>query len=1519
MKKQLFALLLGSFFCVNGYSQVFSGGDGSTDSPYLIKKVADLTELATVVNGGNTLSGKLLRLENDITYGSSDTYTTIGFTGSGIAKKFAGTFDGNGHSINGLKLNGAKYVSMFASLDAAGIIKNLTLNAPTLTCTDSYGAFIAAQAAGSVENCKVENGIMTSTSGSYKGGIVGYLQGKVKDCSFSGSITTSVSIGGVVGQNYGDIDNCVCSATIISQSDNSSSVHIGGIASVTLKLGDTSPTITECYFIGSIQGSVLNNCGGISATLNRGTIERCWNGGYISSTGYCGGIIGSLDAGTIKDCYNAGTLYDTNSEGVGGIAGYKSTASDETIIENCLSIGGIFNSILARNEGSEIVGKKMGEVIINNTFFDTQVTGWNSIDHAKTTKELTTANGISGFDGTIWKFTEGMYPRLIKSAQEDVAILNATPFYLADGEKHGKVYSDFTVSTANDIEWNISSSLAVLNGNTVKVTRGSKIENVTITSYLGNYEKRSLISIYPRIFDGEGTENNPYLIKSKEDMMKLSDATNTQEISFTGEYFKMTQDIDMELDKNFIPFCFTSDILAFDGIFDGNGHAIKNLYIDTQTGQALHSGLFRTIFRNGVVKNLTIDKSCQLKIYRNFGPFVETLYGTLDNCYNYAAVTTAKGYSGGIAAFVQAGGVIRNCYNEGSVSADSDNGFLGGIAYNNDGTIENCQNNGEIIAFYSKAKNAGGIAGTNNGIIKNVLNAGRVTASDIVGGICATNAGQLINVLSLAPVTATATKDNLGSITGTDNGAQYTNVYYDKQIVIYKDILKNVNGITTGNLTKASWKGFGDDEAWSYTDGKYPVLKSFMNTDASELASIPVIFASEDNRLQISSDIILPAKEELVWTLKNGSTFSIGEGSLKYAATNTYASDTLTGTYNGYQKILPISTLGNILEGKGTNENPWLISSAGDLIKLSTEVNKSQNNYDGKYFKITEDINMSGSSFIPVAADGITTFNGIVDGNNKTITNLVINLADNSYVGLFGRVGAEGQISNLTIGEGSAVNGKQYVGAFAGSMDGYLTNCKNYASVSATNGNAGGFVGIAYQNVTLSGLTNEGNVSNAKDMTGGIVAEIKTNANKINQVVNRGEISGISKTGGIVGSASNVKIMAASNEGKVTGKTNVGGIGGYLTGTDTICDSFNSGEINGETEIGGIAGYNYKSYSDNEGYFHNLYNAGNVTASSSTAAGILGRGTSPEISACFNVGNITNSKNNLGSTTPGAGGIIGKGNPVITDCYNMGIISAYNNVGGIIAYPNSSYSEMTITNCYSAGPIICTNTGSANAGAILGGQGKLIMNNCYYDRQVIGYSAIGKKEDENETGINTESLTKTDFGSSWSSLENCYPVLTAFSSDNYAKLYRAAILLSNGETEDTYANVTGNFKLSSTNEITWTGDDVFTINGENVGVASNTKGDFKLTAELGQYKREITLTLNTGTSSIEKAENNAASCYATTGGVMISQPTEYAIFTVSGILLQQGKTDSVNRLIQLEKGVYFIKSGNKVYKVAVEK
>lgn len=98
---------------------------------------------------------------------------------------------------------------MFASLDAAGIIKNLTLNAPTLTCTDSYGAFIAAQAAGSVENCKVENGIMTSTSGSYKGGIVGYLQGKVKDCSFSGSITTSVSIGGVVGQNYGDIDNCV--------------------------------------------------------------------------------------------------------------------------------------------------------------------------------------------------------------------------------------------------------------------------------------------------------------------------------------------------------------------------------------------------------------------------------------------------------------------------------------------------------------------------------------------------------------------------------------------------------------------------------------------------------------------------------------------------------------------------------------------------------------------------------------------------------------------------------------------------------------------------------------------------------------------------------------------------------------------------------------------------------------------------------------------------------------------------------------------------------------------------------------------------------------------------------------------------------------------------------------------------------------------------------------------------------------------------------------------------------------
>ena len=109
-------------------AQTFSGGDGSQSSPYLIKTKADMTELSTAVTGGNTFADKHFRLEGDIAFTTSDSFTPIGYTGTAAPKKFAGEFDGNSHKLSGLEITGTYYAGIFCWLDAAGSIHDLSLD-----------------------------------------------------------------------------------------------------------------------------------------------------------------------------------------------------------------------------------------------------------------------------------------------------------------------------------------------------------------------------------------------------------------------------------------------------------------------------------------------------------------------------------------------------------------------------------------------------------------------------------------------------------------------------------------------------------------------------------------------------------------------------------------------------------------------------------------------------------------------------------------------------------------------------------------------------------------------------------------------------------------------------------------------------------------------------------------------------------------------------------------------------------------------------------------------------------------------------------------------------------------------------------------------------------------------------------------------------------------------------------------------------------------------------------------------
>ena len=104
---------------------------------------------------------------------------------------------------------------------------------------------------------------------------------------------------------------------------------------------------------------------------------------------------------------------------------------------------------------------------------------------------------------------------------------------------------------------------------------------------------------------GTGTEYDPYIISSENDLAFVAKQVNDAVTTFAGEYFKLTVDLDLG-NKLWLPIGAQKNY--FFGNFDGDGHTISNLYVKTDPADSSSQfgGLFGRI-NDGVVKNLTID------------------------------------------------------------------------------------------------------------------------------------------------------------------------------------------------------------------------------------------------------------------------------------------------------------------------------------------------------------------------------------------------------------------------------------------------------------------------------------------------------------------------------------------------------------------------------------------------------------------------------------------------------------------------------------------------------------------------------------------------------------------------------------------------------------------------------------------------------------------------------------------------------------------------------------------------
>ena len=129
-----------------------SNPENSEDNPYVIDSSAKLAELAYQVNNGNNYSGKYFILNADLNLNDLS-WTTIGYHEE---TAFSGYFDGNNHSVSGLKIYHDGYAGLFAAV-FNGVIKNLTLIEPVVTYDDYQWVGNIGVAAGVAEHAVFEN------------------------------------------------------------------------------------------------------------------------------------------------------------------------------------------------------------------------------------------------------------------------------------------------------------------------------------------------------------------------------------------------------------------------------------------------------------------------------------------------------------------------------------------------------------------------------------------------------------------------------------------------------------------------------------------------------------------------------------------------------------------------------------------------------------------------------------------------------------------------------------------------------------------------------------------------------------------------------------------------------------------------------------------------------------------------------------------------------------------------------------------------------------------------------------------------------------------------------------------------------------------------------------------------------------------------------------------------------------------------------------------------------------------
>ena len=1055
-------------------------GSGTVDDPILISTAEQLAGFADSVNRGDDFSGRYIELAADIylsdsTLGDSLKHEwehPIGqFQSGGSGWEytldtawFRGNFDGKNHTIYNLfhgttpetpdwnnpdnpfgDLDGIDFSgwdkALFGFVEDA-TIKNVRLENAVVTGASKI-ATLALEVRGNslIENCHA-TGYVNAVAGvgGYAGGLIAYLtSGQVINCSANVTTLAMRYVGGLIG--------LVSSNGVVRDCSASGAAHCveydaGGL------VGTNSGLIENSHASGRVSRAYYQHayydCGGFVGD-NSGVIRNCSAKGDVHMYGQNGGGFVGWNKGRIESSYCLGDVHD-ETDGYGGSASafcgmngrdavgeVYPTNVPGTLI-NCFATG----KTDVRNE-LNLTGYPAGRP--SRGFLDSY--GNNAAKIVNCSYRQVRPDTLMGIRGGVEELPESY---MKSQAFVDELNMYAALYGISTWEYRA---GDYPVPTG--------------------------VNATNITDYLAG---------------GSGTEEDPFLVGTKQHLENIRDMVNNGE-TFEGKYIRQTADIalnapraqwgvqmpemwtaigTMKFVTNYEPHYMVerSHTYYFRGTYDGDFHKIENMYIDDPAGRP--AGLFGILYHNAVIKNLSVTDAYVISPGTHAG--VAILASDVDRYANNVYISQC--HTSGVV------GDPDNLFWLGAASA-----IVNGIALEGDNWILNCSSAADVYAAEvpSAVTHQGGIGGTDT--IGNFLFTGTLTKR------CNMSYCQF------------RVPNNQDSWIVSENG------YFDSdKFKPYNDVNNYIHlGRSTAYLQSAEFANILNDyvdnwnathayklDYWQPQEGDYPMVSPDYKP------SLVVTFESNGGsavtakRVSENSHLLMPdkpTKEGYIfagWYEDAGFTKVFDFDSTAITQSMTLYAKWLEPTYDDYDY--------SIFNNKFATE--FHITNKAQLLGFVHAVNGidgvlTPNNFKGKTVYLDCDILLNDTtdweywgkytyaeSWTPIGTgsyyiDPIHPFLGTFDGQGHVISGLYMDGNEETIIeleehGLFGYIGTKGEttvIRNLGLQASVAdMRGNRIdsnIGLLAGVLrDGTITQCFTQGKIivdANSNEDIGGLVG----------------------------------------------------------------------------------------------------------------------------------------------------------------------------------------------------------------------------------------------------------------------------------------------------------------------------------------------------------------------------------------------------------------------------------------------------------------------------